>query len=259
MALCERGRRMQSYHDMFIHDDFMVGKKIRVFVLAFLLTGHETSRADNWMSRLADNTLLTQLSIPGSHDAATGNGFATEWAEYGRVFGQTQECSIAGQWSAGVRAFDLRPALIDNHLHIFHGRLKTNAGCEETIQQIIDSVRVNPDEFAVVVFRHETDGDAGNTEWEEAIKTLLYQRDIRRHIVDYRPDLTVADMRGKILLLARKHYADTPVGGYIEKWSSDEDIHSQVAARIWSAEGQGVILEHYYYQTIVRKMKTKIL
>ena len=100
---------MQSYNGMFIHYDFTVGKKIRVFVLvlAFLLTGHETSRADNWMSRLADNMLLTQLSIPGSHDAATGNGFATEWAEYGRVFGQTQECSIAGQWSAGVRAFDL--------------------------------------------------------------------------------------------------------------------------------------------------------
>lgn len=260
MALCERGRRMQSYNGMFIHYDFTVGKKIRVFVLvlAFLLTGHETSRADNWMSRLADNMLLTQLSIPGSHDAATGNGFATEWAEYGRVFGQTQECSIAGQWSAGVRAFDLRPALIDNHLHIFHGRLKTNAGFEETIRQIIDSVRVNPGEFAVVVFRHETDGDAGNTEWEEAMKSFLYQRDICRHIVDYRPDLTVADMRGKILLLARKHYADTPVGGYVEEWSSDEDIHSQVAARIWSAEGQGVLFVQDYYETIGSKMNTKL-
>lgn len=238
----------------------MIVNKFEVYILviALLFVGNRVSYADNWMSRLTDNTLLSDVSIPGTHDAATGNGFATESADYGSMFGQTQECSIAQQWAVGVRAFDLRPALIDNHLHIFHGKLKTNASFETTVRQIIDSARVSRSEFAVIVFRHETDGDAGRTEWEGVMSTFLSQSDIRQYVVDYRPDLTVADMRGKVLLLARNHYADKPVGGYVEKWSSGEDIRSQVAARIWSAEGQGVLFVQDYYETIGKKMNTKL-
>lgn len=220
------------------------------------------AKADNWMAQLDDATPLCQVSIPGTHDAGTGNGFTTEWAEYGKQFGQTQECSIAEQWASGIRAFDLRPAIIKrdgkNHLQIFHGVLQTKASFEETIRLLISNVTLAPSEFAVVVFRHETDGDKNNPEWAATMKAFLNSPDIKPYIVNYRPSLTVKDMRGKILVLARKHYDDTPVGGYIENWSSEEGINDQVGATIWSTEGRGCLFVQDYYETKGRHMQTKL-
>ena len=31
-------------------------------------------KAGDWMKRLPDNLFVSQVSIPGTHDAATGNG-----------------------------------------------------------------------------------------------------------------------------------------------------------------------------------------
>ena len=40
--------------------------------------------------------------------------------------------------------------------------------------------------------------------------------------VDFRSDLKVADVRGKLLILSRDSYADTPItGGFISNWSHD--------------------------------------
>ena len=32
--------------------------------------------ADNWITPLPDNTYVSDLSIPGTHDSATGEGFS---------------------------------------------------------------------------------------------------------------------------------------------------------------------------------------
>lgn len=236
-------------------------KKVFFLAIAALLLT-TAAKGENWMARLNDTTPLCHVAIPGTHDAGTGNGFTAEWEEYGKRFGQTQECSIAEQWASGIRAFDLRPAIVnrngENHLQIFHGVLQTKASFEETIRLLIDSVTVAPSEFAIVVFRHETDGDRNNPEWEATMNAFLNRADIKSHIINYRPSLTVKDMRGKILVLARKHYADTPVGGYIENWSSEENINEQVGGQIWSPEGRGCLFVQDYYETIGQHMKTKL-
>lgn len=63
-----------------------------------------------WMSRLDDDTPLTCVSIPGAHDAATAG--VTAWPQWTR----TQELDIEALWNAGVRAFDLRPALVAEYI-----------------------------------------------------------------------------------------------------------------------------------------------
>ena len=59
----------------------------------------------------AGNAYITQLSIPGAHDAGTGYGFT---GFYGTIAGPsmalTQDLTIEGMWDCGVRAFDLRVA-----------------------------------------------------------------------------------------------------------------------------------------------------
>lgn len=84
----------------------------------------------DWMASLPDNAYLSQVSIPGSHDACTmygshyeytsgkpGERYHFKWLQ-NIVFGyinttkmiKAQELSIEEQLAAGVRMFDLRPS-----------------------------------------------------------------------------------------------------------------------------------------------------
>ena len=84
----------------------------------------------DWMTSLPDNAYLSQISIPGSHDACTMYGSHYEYTSgkpgeryhfkflQNIVFGyinttkmiKAQELSIEEQLAAGVRMFDLRPS-----------------------------------------------------------------------------------------------------------------------------------------------------
>ena len=75
--------------------------------------------ADDWMANIDDAAYVSQLSIPGSHDAATGNGTSAD------SFARTQEASLSEQWSAGIRAFDLRPTVSGSNVNINHGIIST--------------------------------------------------------------------------------------------------------------------------------------
>lgn len=89
-----------------------------------------TTDCSDWMSHLPDNAYLSQLSIPGSHDACTiygshyeqkagmpGDRYHFKWLQ-NVLFGyinttkmiKAQELSIEEQLAAGVRMFDLRPS-----------------------------------------------------------------------------------------------------------------------------------------------------
>ena len=49
-------------------------RKICTVLIACLISSHNLL-ADNWLARISDNTYVSQLSIPGTHDASTGEGF----------------------------------------------------------------------------------------------------------------------------------------------------------------------------------------
>ncbi len=56
---------------------------------------------DAWMSEINDDTPVTKLSIPGSHDACCYHGAVMDWV-------QTQVADISTQLHLGIRYFDLR-------------------------------------------------------------------------------------------------------------------------------------------------------
>lgn len=235
---------------------------LAAFFCGIFLSLSSSASAEDWMARLHSSTPITSLSIPGSHDSGTGNGFAGEYAAMGEKYAKTQDCTLGEQWAVGVRAFDLRPGLEKDadggcHLHIYHGILKTNLSYEDAIRQLIDSVHAHPSEFAIVVMRHENDADHNTDEWNPAMCDFLSSPAIKKNIVDYRPGLCVRDVRGKILVLSRNQYADSPVGGFITDWSSDEDLQSQTSAHIIGTTEQGLLYVQDYYETIGRKMRVK--
>ncbi len=213
-------------------------KLFSLFVVTVLCV---SAKADNWMSRLPDDAPVCVLSIPGSHDTATGNGFTDDTkGELGTLFGQTQDLSMQEQWAIGVRAFDLRPCVSGSTLRLNHGFCPTTLTLTEAFDVLRDSLAANPSEFAIIHLEHETDGDSNSSDFESLLHSVMESGDYPDLFVDYRRDLTVGDMRGKVLVLYRDSYSTAPVGGLMTGWAYNKsDWSSQTAGKIKGA-GSGL-------------------
>jgi predicted nucleotidyltransferase len=95
---------------------------------------NETALADttatDWMAQLPDLLLVSELSVPGTHESHAYYGPSwpsEEWC------GICQRLPLRLQLKAGIRAFDIRLRHYDNHLQTYHGpvpeQCNFNEGC----------------------------------------------------------------------------------------------------------------------------------
>ena len=162
-----------------------------------------------WLSSLDDAIPVSSLSVPGAHDAATGEGL-----RFAAGFGKTQALGLSAQWDCGVRAFDLRPAVDGGGLHIYHGPIKTRISFADAMALICGKLEKNPGEFAIVLLRNEGRDGA---EWSSAVGETIESMGDR--VAGFTPDMTVGDLRGKVLFLSRDRYSGCDRGAYITGWS----------------------------------------
>ena len=204
---------------------------------------------NNWITPLDGSIYVSQLSIPGSHDAATGENMTTI---IGDIFAQTQENTLQVQWNLGIRCFDLRPAIYKatfgstNELWLYHGVTRVSISWATAMNTIKANLTDHPGEFAIVLFRHEDestlekDNNTTNfntymTNWVNANKSW---------IVDWRPDITIDECRGKLILISR--FSGSWDYGCFTGWSHGAD---GVAATVKNASGSasGTMYVQDYY------------
>ena len=154
---------------------------------------------------------LVALSIPGTHDAATSTL---------NLWSKCQSLSLGAQLSTGVRCFDLRPTGTDD-LMIYHGT-STGVTFDEAIAAMDRYLAACPSEGCIVQMQRQ--GDAGNdaTFRSRMGDYLNSSSAYRDRFVDFRPDLTLGELRGKILVLTRSDYDGALVGGKIASWQDDD-------------------------------------
>ncbi len=180
---------------------------------AIALTGSATS----WMSDIPDHRLIRQMSLPGAHDAATATASS---------LGQTQSLKIPELWEAGVRAFDFRPAYKSGSLTIYHGVTTTGISMDQAMGYLKEKLASDPDDYAFVITRNETKdssalfGKDDYENWKAAMQTVLNNySDI---IIPFTPNLTLGDVRGKIVFFTRDNVYDsyTPVA-HADNWGDN--------------------------------------
>ncbi len=207
----------------------------------------------NWMSRLCDSCTVASLSIPGAHDAATGEGLHMVAG-----LGKTQGLALSRLWDCGVRAFDLRPAVKGGELHIYHGPVRTNVAFNEALDIICHKLAEHPTEFAIVLLREESDSEnsAERALWPSAVGNAIAALGEKAAI--FSPAMSVKDARGKIIFISRNTYMGTGRGAIIKGWThspsgtSNAEIiscYSGIAARLQ--------MQDYYAPTDKEKQKVK--
>lgn len=177
----------------------------------------------DWMSLLSDDALVCQLSIPGTHDSATGEG----WRGLIGIIGgdlasKTQEAKVSEQYNSGVRAFDIRPSLeSDGHLYNSHGVTIVNKKVETLLDEMIAFLDEHPTEFFLFhVFK-------GGTWNAPKFSELLNKDKYIGRIAAFRDDLRVGEMRGKLLFFSRHDHEGNPwLGGYYRNWTESGSLES---------------------------------
>ena len=219
-------------------------KYVQTFIV--LLTLALPMQADNWMKRLPDEAYVCNLAIPGSHDTGTGSGFpgitTSIYGPFGDMYARTQDKNLEEQWNIGVRAFDFRPCIKDDYINVNHGIMPTNLRFDNALTFLRDKLRENPSEFVVIHLLHASDGDDNASNYGERLLQLLGRDDLKDFFIDFKKDLTVREMRGKMLLLSRNDYASSPVGGFFRNWTGQLDWNAQRNGRIDGANGSSATL-----------------
>lgn len=209
----------------------------------------------SWLKHIADERPIATLSLPGAHDAATGQGV---FAPPG--LGVTQSLSIAELWDCGIRVFDLRPALNKNSLHIYHGILKTRKSFHAAIETICSKLAQNPSEFAIVLLREEseTENEEERRLWPHHIGCFI--ENLGNKAAHFSKDLILRDVRGKILFLTRTPYTGTTKGGYIKGWNHTDsgNNNAQIIACDNSSKAR-LQVQDYYAPTNKDKRTAKLL
>lgn len=187
----------------------------------------------SWMGAIADDTWLSAMTIPGTHDSCARSNVP---------FVRTQYLSITQQLALGVRFFDLRLRTHDDgKLYCYHGGmpvgLPKNLSFDEVMGQVWDFISPRDGKRPTETVLISINNDDKSKEQKEkpqlfynAVKTAIDStpawKDGSKRWYDEPVTAKLGDVRGKAVLL-RRYYGDPAVepmkrvGLDLEKWLDD--------------------------------------
>ena len=171
---------------------------ISFFALKPIERNYETK---DWMKEVNDNTLITELSIPGTHDSGATHSIFD-------VAGKCQDTSINTQLKIGVRFFDLRLQLVKDKFQIVHSFVDQNLRFKNVMEDIYHFIKEYNTEFIIISIKEEASSKKSTLGFEEALLKELKEFE---DIISY-DDIpkTLKEARGKIYILSR--YSNSSIG-----------------------------------------------
>jgi 1-phosphatidylinositol phosphodiesterase len=106
---------------------------------------------------------------------------------------------LSEQWDAGIRFFDLRPKLEGGKLKIYHGPANCHITFEEALLILKEKLELSPTEFCIVMTNSAGGGQTAVDMTMELINSVIPVG----MLAVFKADMTVADIRGRILFIHR--------------------------------------------------------
>ncbi len=238
-----------------------------------------TKPTTDWLDLVRDETKVCKLSIPGTHDTMTGMGFYQPLLKY--VFNQTaisQVSTLEEQMNSGLRFFDIRPVVSTDTvakkkiLRLTHGISELDVTFEWTIDQLQSYLKAHPSEFFICKLQFDN-GFEDQKDLYSLLSDVLHLSKYKGLFFEnWRPDITVGEMRGKILWLSRYdlrllneiyHYPIVYCDWPDEDPDIEEDLNpeAQRNCAMYNMDDPTVMArlykQDYYKTTTEKRMKNK--
>lgn len=158
-----------------------------------------------WMKDLANDTIISDMSIPGTHDSGATRSIFD-------VAGKCQDMSIVNQLKIGVRFLDLRLQLVNDELRIVHSFVDQKLLFKKVLKDISEFIKENSSEFIIVSIKEDADSKKTKvTFYDKVIEELSKYDNIS---FDDTLPTTLGEARGKIYILNRFTSNDIGIKAY---------------------------------------------
>lgn len=204
--------------------------------------------ASKWMSQLSGDLALKKLSIPGTGGSFT-HAYSDESYKQQSVVALSDEEGVIDQWDLGIRAFEIasdRPRYGTTSLGEEYVKCNsTSMGVRvyNVLTDLIAKVTENPTETAVLILSYQPEGawdgisqrNRNANTYAQSLRVLYdgttdgtttsttnykLTEDQRNHLIQYTPDLTLADARGNVMVFCRINQKDEEDGGSFSEASA---------------------------------------
>lgn len=220
----------------------------------------QNAEAVQWMSKLSDDVLLSDINIPGTHDTGTActTAFGLNFSDSESVsVSKCQQLFVEEQFIAGVRALDLRIYEGDNNDNpdIVHGgqyaqcrkQDGSHLGLQDVLQKAKEFLAANPGE--TIIIKTGAQGTKGSV--ENVARALDHNIQSGRYPI-YKPETAsipkLGEVRGKIVLMrafsfgsyrpaSKETYFGLDLnsgwGGDYDKIPGARQIYDSNGSRVW--------------------------
>ena len=151
-----------------------------------------------WMKHMDGLRLVSELTIPGTHDSATGS---SGYREDASSWVTTQSLSVAEQLRVGVRFLDIRAQLSGNELILMHAVAKLGLTLWDVVLDCRDFLRESPSECILFSLKKELEDERSVFSFEQAFCAIL-KKDCSIWFMENQLP-TLDEVRGKLVLLRR--------------------------------------------------------
>ncbi|MCR4674127.1 MAG: phosphatidylinositol-specific phospholipase C [Lachnospiraceae bacterium] len=187
----------------------MVGCVLSSFSINEVKAADNNISATDWMSNISDDTYLSSVTVPGTHDSATAHIFPS-------FFLQCQTQSFKEQLNSGYRYLDIRLALDETEegeklkfIHSF-GTCKKGSSflqlfsetlyLEDALEDIYEFLDEHPSETIIFCVKSENSDDDPSV-FESKFFEAIDENSSKWYTENEIPSL--GDVRGKIVLATR--------------------------------------------------------
>ena len=179
-----------------------------VVCLLAACASHAPAQTD-WMAKLPDARGLSELSIPGTHDAA---------ARFEPIAGtaRCQDLTIADQLTAGIRYLDLRCRHVQDAFLMYHGPIDQNQTFDDVLATLYAFLDAHPRETVIVSVKEEAAPTEDTRSFESTFESYVAKSPDRWYLGAAPPTLGTA--RGKLVLLRRFDATTLPLGIDATQW-----------------------------------------
>ena len=153
----------------------------------------------DWMSRISDDKLISELSIPGTHDTMAYNP-DLKFLNITR----TQTISLENQLNIGIRYLDIRLTNQSDRFDINHGAIYLGYNFTDVLETVEEFLNANPSETIVMRLKQEHSNSSLAEmknlfdKYFEEYRELFWTKDSSNSPIN--PSL--AELRGKILVVS---------------------------------------------------------
>lgn len=215
----------------------------------------------DWMRNIPGNTLISQLTIPGTHNSYArygSNAFAAPYAI-------CQDWTIQEQLANGVRFFDVRFRPYKHYFTIHHGDVYQKKVGGDVFKDFKNFLKNNPTETVLISYKDETRGNSrispfpNSDSFKKILKSYVNDGKYKPWIhQDYSKMPTLEEVRGKMFFIDKNGHGGWGYGNanIKDQWNN---IYHTVVEQSGPPSYQLVETDRYITPSKVNGIKSHML